>query len=321
VAAHGNSVCVPPSTLPQTNPVQHSWVGEQDCASCEQVCGPRQLQLESPAAHGARVVGFWQVTPSPFGQQGFVVEHDSPEFGQVSGIWQLHGSPATQGWAVVAPSGTNRHSRPSPAQQPDVVRHSWPAFEQVATGWQLPLVQASPVQQSVSVPQPWPLSAQLEPDWQVPDVAPPGITQFPAQQSAVLVQVAPSPRHGARQYPLSQLPEQQSESSAQASASPFGMQPQNLLAPEPLQSPKQQSLSRLQLSVGPFGLHCPLVPGSRQRNPNSSVAVQAYCVVPSLQQPVPDGSHAAPNGTQLVVGGVQRRMPVESGTQGLPLQH
>jgi hypothetical protein len=36
---------------------------------------------------------------------------------------------------------------------------------------------------------------------------------------------------------------------------------------------------------------------------------------------VPDGSHAAPNGTQLVVGGVQRRMPVESGTQGLPLQH
>jgi hypothetical protein len=153
----------------------------------------------------------------------------------------------------VAPSGTNRHSSPSPAQHPDVARHSWPAFEQVATGWQLPLVQASPVQQSVSLPQPWPLSAQLEPDWHVPDVAPPGTTQFPAQQSAVPVQVAPSPRHGARQKPLSQLPEQQSESSAHVAASPFGMQPQALLAPVPLQSPKQQSASVPHVS--PFALH------------------------------------------------------------------
>jgi hypothetical protein len=203
-----------------------------------------------------------------------------------------------------------------------VIEQAWPPGLQAATGgWQLPPVQARPVQQSASVPQPWPLSAQLEPDWQVPDVAPPGITQLPAQQSAVPVQVAPSPRHGDRQYPLTQLPEQQSESSAQVLASPFGMQPQNLLAPEPLQSPKQQSSSRVQLSVGPFGLHCALVPGSRQRSPNSSVRVQAYCVVPSLQQPVPAGSHEAPNGTHAVVGGVQRRTPVESGTQGLPLQH
>jgi hypothetical protein len=319
VAAHGNSVCVPPSTLPQTNPVQQSWVGEQDCASCEQVCGPRQLQLESPAAHGARVVGFWHVTPSPFGQHGFVVEHDSPCAGHLSaGIWQLHSSPSMQGWVAVEPSGTYRQS--SPSQQPrPVVEHDCPAFVQVAAGSQLPPVQARPVQQSASVPQPWPLSAQLEPDWQVPDVAPPGITQLPAQQSAVPVQVAPSPRHGARQKPLSQLPEQQSESSAQAVVLPFSRQPQALLAPVPLQSPKQQSASVPHVS--PFALHCPLVPGSRQRNPNSSVAVQAYCVPPSLQQRVPDGSHAAPNGTQLVVGGVQRRMPVESGTQGLPLQH
>jgi hypothetical protein len=104
VAKHGNSVCVPPSFLPQINPVQQSWDGVQGSASCEQVCGPRQLQLESPAAHGARAA-FWQVTPSPFGQQGFVVEHDSPCVGQAArGISQLQGSPATHGCCTVEPS-------------------------------------------------------------------------------------------------------------------------------------------------------------------------------------------------------------------------
>jgi hypothetical protein len=106
VDSHLNSVGVLPSTLPQIVPVQQTCVGEQGSLSCEQVCGPRQLQLESPAAHGARVVGFWQVMPSPFGQQGFVVEHDSPVTGQASGgMRQLQVSPAAQGWASGDPSG------------------------------------------------------------------------------------------------------------------------------------------------------------------------------------------------------------------------
>jgi hypothetical protein len=190
---------------------------------------------------------------------------------------------------------------------------------QVETVWQLPFVQVRPSQHVTPLPQPWPRSAQVEPDWQVPDVAPPGTTQLPAQQSAVPVQVAPSPRQGGLQKPASQFAEQQSESAPQAV--PLSKHPQNLLAPEPLQSPKQQSASVPQLCVGPFGLQVLLVPGSRQREPNSSVSVQAFAVPFSLQQGVPAGSQDEPNGMHVVVGGVQRSTPSPPGTHGLPLQH
>jgi hypothetical protein len=120
-------------TRPQMRPVQQSCPcdGSQATASVEQVCGPRQAQFVSPAPQAARVVGFWQDTPSPaFGQHGLSVAHASPFIGQVSwGISQLQIWPSTQGAVEVEPWYTQLR----PVQQVvSFVTHACPASLQVA---------------------------------------------------------------------------------------------------------------------------------------------------------------------------------------------
>lgn len=99
------SVRWPLMTRPQVRPVQQTWDGEQDSSSFEQVGGPRQVHfVGSEEVHAARVAVSWQVTPSPFGQHGFVVEQAWSFAGQVCGISQLQIWPAVHAAVCVVPS-------------------------------------------------------------------------------------------------------------------------------------------------------------------------------------------------------------------------
>lgn len=175
----------------------------------------------------------------------------------------------------------------------------------------------------------WPVAAHVGPvlPWHVPLVAPGGISQVnPEQQSAVTVQLPPSPWHGARQT-SSQIVEQ--HSAPEVHVVPFGRHEAQV---PPMQLPTQHAVppgvqaasGRTQVGGGgaPLAQTQPIsftyrhdegsatVPGQHGSGDGADPAGGAAAV-----------EQIAPLGRHWVGGSTQRRMPSAPGVHGAPPQH